>query len=181
MYIKQIEEQARALLRLENNKEAIATSYFGRTKHEDGVIKYVVDNTGNIKLLEAMIKAIIYQQRFINSETFDTILGRMGKWGKKLNKKLGTTLFPENTEGRVFSVNKTINNLNTQYQLIVLGWNPLSSLSNLFGGKSQGFINSGRYFTKTDYVKTEHWFLPPAHPWQAQYRSILKTSIFVRG
>lgn len=158
-YIKQIEEQIRALGRMERNKEAIATSYFGKTKIENGSVTFIPDNTSNTKLLEDMTKAIIYQQRYLESEMFDTILGKIGKGLGNLNKVLGTKVFPENLEGRTFSVNKSITQLNNTYQMVVLGWNPLSSLSNLFGGKTQGFINSGRYFTKKDYVKIEQWFL----------------------
>lgn len=159
MYIKQIEEQIRAIQRLERNKGSLATSFTGRTLYKDGDTVPVADNSKNYNLLEDMIKAIIYQQRYIASETFDTVLGKMGSGIKKINKKLGFKLIPENLEGRTFSVNKSISHLNNTYQMVVLGWNPLSSLSNLFGGKSQGYINSGRYFTKTDYVKTETWLL----------------------
>ena len=158
-YIKTIEEQASALLRLERNKGAIATSYFGKTKLENGVVVPVPDNSSNTQLLDDMIKAIIYQQKYLESEMFDQVLGRLGKGMKTLNEKLGTSIFPEDLEGRQFSVNKSITQLNSTYQMIVLGWNPLSSLSNLFGGKTQGFINSGRYFTKEQYFKTETWFL----------------------
>lgn len=158
-YIKQIEDQASALLRLERNKGSLATSYFGITKYENEEPVPVGDNTANTKLLDAMVKGIIYQQRYIESEMFDTILGKIGPLMRKINKKLGYELLPEQYEGRVFSVNKSITQINNQYQLITLGWNPLSSLSNLFGGKTQGFINSGRYFTKNEYISTELWLL----------------------
>lgn len=160
-YLKTIEGQARALYRLEQNKEVIATSYFGITKKDEtGKATHVKDEKQrNAGLYEQMMKAIIYQQRYLESEMFDQILGRVGNSFNKINETLGFDLLPSNFDNRVFSVNKTISQLNNHYQLVVLGWSPLSSLSNLFGGKTQGFINSGKYFTKKDYVTTEHWLL----------------------
>jgi hypothetical protein len=158
-YLTEIEAQAKALLRLEQNKEAIATSYFGKTEYEYGMIKNVPDNSENTKLYEDMMKAIIYQQKFIESETFDQILGTLGKTGEKINSKLGFKLLPEGMENKQISVNKLIDQLNQTFQVSTLGLNILSATSNLFGGKSQALINSGKYYTKADFVKTELWLL----------------------
>ena len=158
-YLTDIEAQARALGRLERNKKAIATSYFGKTEYKDNIIQYNPDNTENTKLVEDMMKAIIYQQQYIQSDSFDQVLGTFGKLGERINKKLGMNLLPENLEGRQVSVNKVITQLNNSFQVMTLGLNPLSSMSNLFGGKTQSFINSGKYFTKTDFVNTEMWLL----------------------
>jgi hypothetical protein len=158
-YLSDIEEQARALVRLEKNKKAIATSYFGKTEIKDGEIQYTPDNNENAKIVEDMMKAIVYQQKFIQSDTFDQLLGKIGGFAAKINKKLGFTLLPENLEGRQISLNKSITQLNNTFQVTALGLNVLSSMSNLFGGKTQSLINSGKYFTKTDFVSTEMWLL----------------------
>lgn len=160
-YLKEIEGQAKALYRLEKNKNVIATSYFGITK-KDETGKHVDvkdEKQSNATLYEQMMKAIIYQQKYIESETFDTILGKIKDNFPKINKALGFKLLPENFEGKVFSINKSVTQLNNHYQLVVLGWNPLSSLSNLFGGKTQSFINSGKFFTKSEFFKTEMWLM----------------------
>jgi hypothetical protein len=158
-YLTDIEEQGRALIRLEQNKKAISTSYFGKTEYKDNVLQYNPDNSENTKIIEDMVKAIIYQQRFIQSETFDQILGKFGKFGEKINKKLGIKLLPENLEGRQVSINKVISNINRTFQLNALGLNVLSSMSNLFGGSAQSWINAGTYFTKSEFVSTEMWIL----------------------
>lgn len=158
-YITDIEAQARALIRLEKNKKAIATSMFGKTEYKDGVLQENPDNSENTKLVEDMVKAIIYQQKYIESESFDQLLGKFGNFGKTLNDKLGFKVLPENLEGRQLSVNKIITQINNTFQLTALGLNVLSSMSNLFGGKTQSFINSGVYFTKQDFVSTEMWLL----------------------
>lgn len=158
-YLSEIEAQGRALIRLEKNKKAIATSYFGKTEYKDGVLQYNPDNSENAKIIEDMVKAIIYQQQYIQSDTFDQVLTSLGGTAKKVNDKLGFKILPEEMEGRQVSVNKIITQMNNNFQVMTLGLNPLSSISNLFGGKTQSFINSGKYFTKTQFVETEMWLL----------------------
>lgn len=158
-YLSDIEAQGRALIRLEKNKKAIATSMFGKTEYKDGVLQYNPDNTENSKIIEDMVKAIVYQQKYIESESFDQLLGKFGNFGKNINDKLGVKLLPENLEGRQLSINKIITQMNNTFQLNTLGLNTLSSMSNLFGGKTQSLINAGKYFTKQDFVSTEMWLL----------------------
>jgi uncharacterized protein YlzI (FlbEa/FlbD family) len=159
-YISEIEEQAQALVNTERNKKAIATSIFGKTQTKDGELQYTPDNSENTKLVEDMMKTIIYGQKYITSESFDQVLGKFGKFGEKINNKLGRKIFPENLEGRQVSFNKVVNNINNQYQMIALGGNLLSAASNYFGGNAQSIINSGKYFTKTDYARNQAWILP---------------------
>jgi hypothetical protein len=154
-YLKQMEEQLRLISGVERNKQAIATSLFGKTEYKDDVLQYTPDNNENSKLYDDMMKSIIYGQRFLTSETFDQLLGKLGTWGETLNKKLGINVFPEGLSERQVSVNKLINNLNNTFQLSALGLNILSASSNFFGGNAQSIINSGKYFTKGDYLASE--------------------------
>jgi len=156
-YLSDIEYQARALLNIERKKKSIATSMFSKTIYDEDNDKLVYDprNDENSKLLEAMIKAIVYQQKYIQSESFDQILTRIGSFGKKANKILGMQLFPENLEGRQISINKVLDQLNNQFQLTALGLNPFSAISNRFGGSFQSIINSGKYFTRSEYIAEE--------------------------
>jgi hypothetical protein len=154
-YLKQIEEQVRLISGVERNKKAIATSLFGKTEYKDDVLQYTPNNNENSKLYDDMMKSIVYGQKFLTSETFDQLLGKLGTWGETLNKKLGINVFPEGLSGRQISVNKLINNLNNTFQLGALGLNLLSASSNFFGGNAQSIINSGKYFTKGDYLASE--------------------------
>ena len=154
-YVSEIEDQVRALVAVERNKKAIATSIFGKTEYKDGALQYTPDNKENTKLVEDMMKAIIYGQKFIQSETFDQLLGKLGNWGEKLNEKLGVKVFPEGLTDKQLSVNKIINQLNNSFQIVTLGLNPLSAASNFFGGNAQSIINSGKYFTKSDFIASE--------------------------
>jgi hypothetical protein len=160
-YLSELEEQAIGILNTERNKKAIATSVFGKTqKNEAGDLVYTPDNSENTKLYEDMMKAIIYGQKYVTSDSFDQILGKFGNYGEKINQKIGRKIFPENLEGKQISFNKVVSNLNTQFQITALGLNFLSAASNYFGGNAQSIINSGKYFTKADYLRNQAWILP---------------------
>jgi len=154
-YVKNIEQQMIAILKTEKNKKAIATSLFGKTQYKDGKLQFTPDNNENSKLFQDMMHAIIYDQRYIESETFDQLLFKLGSWGENFNRKLGMKIFPEDLSNRQVSINKSITQLNSMFQLNILGLNVLSATSNLFGGNMQSIINAGVYFTKADYVKAE--------------------------
>lgn len=155
-YLSQIEQQALALVEVEQNKGAIATSWFSKTQYDKktGKVVVVANNSKNAELIDNMVKGIIYGQRYLKSDTFDQALGRLGKVGERINKVLGVKIFPD-VEGRVISLNKSLSTLNRTFSLQTMGLNPLSATSNLFGGTSQSLINSGKYFTKADYLASE--------------------------
>jgi len=152
-YLSEIENQVLGLVDIERNKEAIVTSSFGKasTSKITGKIELTKDNTQNTALLNDMIKAIVYGQRYIESETFDQLLFKIGGWGKTINDKLGKKIFPEDLSERQLSLNKSVDTLNKTFQLSTLGLNLLSATSNLFGGNMQSVINAGKYYTKKDY------------------------------
>lgn len=157
-YLSDIEGQSLGLLNIERNKEAIATSIFGKSRRdENGDLKYIKDNSQNAKLLESMINSVIYGQRYLQDESFDHVLGKIGNFGKKFNDKLGMKIFPEDLVGRQISLNKTITEVNNFFQLKTMGLSLLSPTSNLFGGTSQSLINAGKYYTKQDYIQSELW------------------------
>lgn len=156
-YLSDIEDQALALVDLERNKGTIRTSMFSRTKYKDGKIEISPDNSKNTELIESMVKGIIYGQKYLQNDTFDQALATFGKFGEKVNEKIGFKLFPEGLEGRQVSLNKSIDTLNRMFQTKVMGLNLLSATSNLFGGTAQSLINSGKYFTKSDYLAIEAW------------------------
>jgi hypothetical protein len=158
-----IEAQARLLVSVERNKKAIATSRFGKTQiNEKGELEYTPDNTENTQLLDEMVRGIVYGQKYLESESFDQLLGRLGNFGEKINDQLAklgvkSRIFPENLASRQFSVNKVLNQINNTFQINALGFNILSATSNLFGGTAQSIINSGTYFTHEEFAATEYW------------------------
>jgi hypothetical protein len=155
-YLTKIESQLRAVARVERNKKSIDTSIFGQAKMKNGEPVKIDDNRQNSELYDAMMDAIIYGQKYIQSDVFDATLGKIGTWGKKINDKLGMRIFPEELSERQITVNKIVDNLNNSFQLTALGLNPLSATSSFFGGNVQSLINAGKFFNKTDFLKSEY-------------------------
>ena len=156
-YLSEIEDQALALIDLERNKETIRVSTFSKTQYKNGKIDVSPDNSKNAELIESMVKGIIYGQKYLQNDNFDQALATFGKLGEKVNAKIGFKLFPEGLEGRKVSLNKSIDTLNRMFQTTTMGLNLTSATSNLFGGTAQSIINSGKYFTPSDYLATEAW------------------------
>ena len=157
-YVSEIENQVRAIARVEKNKKTIMTNNLGKVARDPitGDPIYNPESTeGNYELLDSMIKAIIYGQRYIDNQNFDAALFKIGSWGETINKKLGINVFPEKLEGRQVTLNKIVDNLNNSFSITTLGFNFGSSLSNGLGGTFQSIINSGKYFTKTDFIAAE--------------------------
>jgi hypothetical protein len=156
-YLTGIEDQMRLIARVESKKDAIKTSYFGTTKYNKitGAVEKTSDNSSNTQLLRDMIEAIVYGHKYVESESFDQLLGSISGFGKKVNKVVGIKLLPENFDNDQISMNKTITSLNNFFQLKTLGLNPISAFSNLFGGSFQSMINAGTYFTKSEFFKNE--------------------------
>lgn len=154
-YLSRIEHMVTAVATTERNKRAIKTSQFGKTQYKEGEVQYTEDNSENSGLFNDMVKGVIYGQKFLVSESFDTLLGKIGTWGPTLNKKLGINIFPENLSERQLSVNKVISQLNNAFQLSTMGLNILSAGSNYFGGNMHSIINSGKYFTEGDYMAAQ--------------------------
>jgi hypothetical protein len=157
-YVNEIEAQVRAIARVEKNKKTIMTNSLGKVARDPitGDPIYNPESTeGNYELLDSMIKAIIYGQRYIDNQNFDAALFKIGKWGETINEKLGIKVFPEELEGRQVTLNKIVDNLNSSFSIATLGFNLGSSISNGLGGTFQSIINSGKYFTKNDFISAE--------------------------
>jgi len=155
-YLSNIEHQLNVIIKVESNKEAIKTSYFGKTKYRpDGTVETTSDNSDNTKLIRDMMAAIVYGQKYVESENFDQLLGGIANFGKRANKVLGRKVFTEDYDDAQISLNKTITQLNNVFQMKTLGLNPISALSNFLGGSFQSYINAGKFFTKADFVRNE--------------------------
>jgi hypothetical protein len=155
-YLSNIENQLNLIVKTEGNKEAIKTSYFGKTKYRtDGTLETTSDNSDNTKLVRDMMEAIVYGHKYVESENFDQLLGGISNFGKRANKILGRKIFTEDYDDAQISLNKTITQLNNVFQLKTLGLNPISALSNFLGGSFQSYINAGKFFTKADFVRNE--------------------------
>lgn len=163
-YLSQIENQTKLLLRTESQKEAIKTSYFGTTKYKkDGTVETTSDNTENTELVRDMIESIIYGHKYVESSNFDQLLGGIGNFGKRANKVFGRKILPEKYDNAQISLNKVVDSINNYFQVKSLGLNPVSSLANLLGGSFQTYINAGKYYTKSEFLKNEFMIAQRMH------------------
>ena len=163
-YLSQIENQAKAILRTESQKEAIKTSYYGTTKYKrDGTPETTSDNTENTELIRDMIESIIYGHKYVESGNFDQLLGGLGNFGKRANKMFGAKILPEKYDNAQISLNKVVDSINNYFQVKSLGLNPISSLANLLGGSFQTWINAGKYYTKAEFLKNEFMMTQRMH------------------
>jgi hypothetical protein len=163
-YLSQIENQAKAILRTESQKEAIKTSYYGTTKYKrDGTPETTSDNTENTELIRDMIESIIYGHKYVESGNFDQLLGGLGNFGKRANKIFGAKILPEKYDNAQISLNKVVDSINNYFQVKSLGLNPISSLANLLGGSFQTWINAGKYYTKAEFLKNEFMMAQRMH------------------
>lgn len=156
--LSEIEGLALAIGRTEANKASINTSTLGASLRKKGEldINYAEGaNRSNADLYEAQMKALIYGQKYVQSERFDVLMGQVNPLFMKINKTIGFKLFPENLEGRQISLNKTIDGINNWFQIKALGVNPVTALSNRLGGFFQSVINAGTWFNKMDVMKAE--------------------------
>lgn len=156
-YISEVEGIAKVLGRMEANKGSIMTDVFGRAlfDKETGTHKPSEDNSKNAKLFEDHMATLIYGQKYIESEAFDTLLFKVGGTFEKINKVLGVKLLPEGLSERQFSMNKSIDTLKRYFQQKTLGLNPLPALSNFVGGMLQITINSGKFMNKKELLASQ--------------------------
>lgn len=156
-YISEVEGIAKVLGRLERNKGSIITNQYGKAlfDKETGSHELSEDNSRNTKLFEDQMATLIYGQKYINSEKFDTLLSKVGGTFEKINKTLGVKIMPEGLSERQFSLNKSIDTLNRFFQQKTLGLNPLPALSNLVGGTLQLTINSGKFMNKKELLASQ--------------------------
>jgi len=155
--LSDIEGIALALGRVEKNKQSIVTSFWGKPKYDSLTESFeVIDNNDkNAELYDKQVATLVYGQKYVDSEKFDQLLGKVGTVFEKMNKVIGKDVFPTNLEDRQLSMNKSIDTLNNFFQQKTLGLNPLPSITNFLGGNFNAIINSGSFFTKEDFIKSE--------------------------
>lgn len=157
----EIENRAELLSIMEKAKGSLQTNAWGEVIREfsddpenPGRPLTSKDNEKNFKLLEAQIKNRIYGHRYINEDTFDLKMGKIGSAAaKKVNKFFGVNFLPEDLGNRTISFTRLIQSANKYFGMKTMGLNIPVALTVIGGGTFQNMINSGRYFTRADYTK----------------------------
>lgn len=131
--LSSIEGHYNILHTLEKGKKALVTYKDKTVKDTEGRLQTTSQNEKNLEYLEDYAKYSIY--------------GR-----NKSGDDLGFNFTMNDTEYH-FSVPKFIDSVNRYVSLKALGLNPVSAISNLFGGTANSFINRGIYTAKADHAE----------------------------
>ncbi len=132
--LSKIEGIAKTLVAIEKEKKSRAYERGKMIIGADGK-PTPADNKVNIDYLEKEVDRIMY--------------------GEKRQSDPGITI-NIGGEDLHLSAGKTIDTLVQAFTLKALGLNPQSAFANIFGGASNGYINSGKHFTKTELTKAYH-------------------------
>lgn len=105
--------------------------------------KLIKDDLGNYRTSSDNSRHIEYLRKALD----------YGVYGITTSDKDMGFNFTENGENKFFSVPKALSTIGASLSLKSLGANPLSALSNLFGGFTNSLINTGRFSTKKDHIE----------------------------
>lgn len=145
-------EIAKLLASTESRKKALQVNRMGNLIKDKGV-PIQIDNTTNTKYVKDFIDAIYYGKK-LDQEADFTFTVPYGNAVEKINKLFGKEIFPVPAEKTVkISGSKALQTFNRYYVSKTLGANPLTALSQLWGGTANAYINSGKFFTKADLLE----------------------------
>lgn len=159
-----IDGQVKMLYFIEKNKSSLQTNKWGKLIRGDvgDQAQEVASNERNANLLLNHIKVLQYGQKYSDTESTDALLGKAGQsynnFVNKVNTKLGFNILPKVNEGLAenqISATKLIDTINKVFTLKSMGLNLATSVSVLAGGNFQAIINSGKYYTKEQFLSSE--------------------------
>lgn len=145
---------AKLLASTEGRKKAFKVNRIGNLVKDQGEA-VLIDNNTNTKYIQEFIDAIYYNKRL--SDEFDVTVNIPYKGAvEKINKLFGKEIFtvPEEEKVTVSGI-KALQSMNRYFVMKTLGVNPLTALSQLFGGTANAYINSGKFFTKKDLLEAQ--------------------------
>ena len=127
-------EKGKGTLRVDNNGVVL----------EGGKPVVDVDNTANADILQTIIDDAIYGLSDDKNSLGNTILGTV-------SEKVGGS--EEDIEKRTISTKKVLDTSNTWMRALALGLKATITIPNYFGVNFQSFINSGPFYTFSEYQK----------------------------
>lgn len=156
-YYSQIEGNVLLIKSIEDNKDHLVTNNFGEpVRKEGGGFEVEKGNKKNADLYKFMMDSGFYGH---NKGNEDKGLGGFIAYNKtadKINKFFGYDLLPKSKNEKVFISASNIMRATNQFITYkVLGYNPLTAISNIFGGSMNNYLNAGTHFTRTDFLKSQ--------------------------
>lgn len=125
-----VEGHMKLLKTLEEGKDALVVYKGKLVKDSEGRLQTTGNNEANMDYFNNYVKHAIYGRKHTGDD-------------------LGFN-FEYKDKDYHFSIPKAIDSINRYVSLKALGLNPMSALSNLFGGTANSYINSGKHITKGD-------------------------------
>lgn len=155
-YLKDIEGKVLLLGKLERAKGSIITMH-GKPKFNriENRFETIDTNEKNADLFDKQVSSLIYGQKYVADGRLDAMLGNAGELAKRINKVLHAKVLPEDFTDKQLSFVKSVDTLNSFFQLKTLGLNFLPGASNYVGGHLQLGIIAGPYFGKREVLKAE--------------------------
>jgi hypothetical protein len=146
---------ARLLHYTEENRTAYKTRRTGGIDRDEAGYPIVIDNDINARYIKEHIDTVYYNKNL--SDESDIAFELPYKAAvQRINKIFGRKILDEPEQDTItISGVKALNALNRFYVAKTLGLNVFTSLSNLFGGTVNTYINQGRYFGKKDILESE--------------------------
>lgn len=149
------EAMARLLHYTEENRTAYKTKRTGGIDRDENGYPIIVSNEINARYLKEHIDAVYYNKN-LSDESDVAFELPYGATVNAINKLAGRKILDEPEEKTItISGVKALAAINRFYVAKTLGLNVFTSLSNLFGGTVNTYINQGRYFTKKDILESE--------------------------
>ena len=145
-----VEEVVKLLLNVEKEKLSYKTTYTGDIVKRNGKIELKQDDT-NYKILENMINTAFYNKNMSFSESGLGWNWDYNSFARKWNERLGTDALPLSSHESVYvSLPKIVRTGNKMIALKALGFNPITPIANLFGGRMQAWIDA-RLVERSDF------------------------------
>lgn len=161
-YLTEIEDQVLLLKKVEQFKNHLETSGTGEVVSKFGrKSDPVAGNEKNAQLLDDFIKVLLYDQKYPLSDSDTPINIPQSVEGiKKLVNKVtknvtGKEMFDIDENPDPMSLVKGMDMLNKGFQLKTLGLEIVSGAANMFGGNIQVATQAGKYFSASEFAKTE--------------------------
>jgi len=148
------ESIAKLIASTEGRKKALAVNRVGNIVKDKGQ-PLQIDNIVNTKYIKDFIDATYYGKK-LESGADLTFSIPYGSAVEKINKLLGKEVFPVPEEKSVqVSGIKALQTFNRYFAAKTLGLNPLTAIAHMFGGVTNTYINTGKFFTKTDLLAAQ--------------------------
>jgi len=153
-YLSEVEGQLKLVKDVETFKNHLRTSTFGNVVFKDGKPEEESGNEDNTKMFDKFLRGVFYEQKYPLSDSDTPIsIGVTNYIKKAINKVAKKEIFKDTDKPSAISMMKSMDMLNTGFQLKTLGFELISGAVNLFGVSIQIATQAGNYFKAREIVE----------------------------